>query len=134
MRNDNQRPCLRLGHALACFRNLIDLGCVHSGILTAEELAQEALPVGCNLVSAAESDEEAADFRLEDDDERDDSHIQHRAHNGRHQPHVQHIHNHAEHIQEQDSHENAHGRRPPYPLEHLIYDERHQQNVKDIRK
>lgn len=55
-----------------------------------EDLADDAALLACLLdVAVAELDKEAADFRLEDDDQRYDSHVEDCFHEGVCHPHVQ---------------------------------------------
>ena len=133
---DDHYQCagLVLRHSPACFCQVIDrLG---TGQRTGLSLAGYPVEDGTSLsavhVSVAESDQELSDFRLENHDQGQHSHVQHHIHYGGHEPHVEGGDQHPDHIQGNDRHEDAHGRRSSDPAEKKEYDEAEQKYVQDV--
>ena len=98
------------------------------------QLAQHLLSLGCLHPSVSEPDEEFPDFRLEDDDDREDSDVEHRFHDRRHQPHVEGRYEDTYYIQGYDGDEYAHCRCSLYPPEGYIYDHGQQEYVEYVRE
>ena len=135
MCDHDKRSGLVLRHSAAGLCEVVH-GLASDGVcsLSSQDPVHDGTSLCAVHVSVAEPDEEFPDFRLEDDDQGYDSHIQHHVHDGRHQPHVECLHHDPDDVERHDGHEYAHRRRTFDPSEHEEDDQSQKDDVENVRK
>ena len=130
----DQGSCLFFRHSAACLGQVVYSLVVADGGLgiLSENPVDYGSSSGAVHISVAESDEELPDFRLEDYDQREHSHVQHHVHHGCHESHVEGRYENSDHVKRNDGHKDAHGRRSSDPSEQEEYYEAQQQDIQNI--
>ena len=131
----DKRSGLVFRHPSASFREVVHgLASRHSCASLAKNHVYYLTSSGVVHIPVSEADEELSDFGLEYHDQCKHSDVEQCLHKGCHQPHVERRYQHPDEVQGHYGHENAHGRRPPQPLEGEEDHQTQQEYVKDVRK
>ena len=126
MEYDDEGAGAAFGHVAAGLHYLLGCLCAQVFALAAEQ------PVEPAAAPSAETAEELADFRLEDDNERYGTHVNYRVQQGAEQLHVHGRSHEAYGQQGQDGYEDVHGAGALEPAEHHVYDYCHDNYVEHV--
>ena len=132
MLQDNQSSSPGLCHTAAGLGDLVQ-GCgLHLLVAASQEDTGDEVVARRGQVSASDMQQKAADLRLENDNQGDDTHSQNLSQNGRKQLHVQRLHHNPRKVHQEDAGEDVeHGRTAHYP-HHLVDKDTYQNDVDNV--